>query len=95
MPVDKATVARIAHLARLSVSEDHLESVAGDLNKILGWIDQLSQVPTDDVAPMTSVVHMHLPEREDTVTEGGNRDAVLANAPVSEHGFYAVPKVIE
>lgn len=95
MSVEKETVARIAHLARLKLGDDQLESMTGELNNILTWVEQLSEVPTDDVAPMTSVVHVRLPQREDKVTAGGDRDAVIGNAPSPEHGFYTVPKVVE
>jgi aspartyl-tRNA(Asn)/glutamyl-tRNA(Gln) amidotransferase subunit C len=95
MSVDKQTVARIAHLARIKVPEDALEPITGDLNNILAWVEQLSEVNTDDVEPMTSVVHARLPQRQDGVNDGGKRDDVLRNAPETEHGFFAVPKVIE
>lgn len=95
MSVDKETVARIAHLARLKVPEEALEPMAGELNQILGWVEQLGEVNTDNVAPMTSVVHADLPRREDIVTAGDQRDDVLKNAPDAQHGFFAVPKVIE
>ncbi len=95
MSVDKDTVAKIANLARIAVSDDELESTAGELNNILDWVEQLSEVSTEGVEAMTSVVAASLPRREDKVTDGGYRDQVLKNAPVSEHGFFAVPKVIE
>ena len=95
MSVEKETIARIAHLARLKLGEDQLESMTGEMNNILAWIEQLSEVPTDDVEPMTSVVHKGLPQRDDAVTAGADRNAILDNAPSSEHGFYTVPKVIE
>lgn len=95
MSVDKETVAKIANLARIEVSEDELESTVGELNNILDWVEQLADVDTDGVAAMTSVVAVDLPRREDKVTDGGYREAVLKNAPVAEHGFFAVPKVIE
>jgi len=95
MSVDKATVARIANLARIAVKEDELEPLVGELNNILDWIEQLSEVDTDGVAPMTSAVDVSLPWRDDKVTDGGYRDEILANAPQTEHGFFAVPKVIE
>ena len=95
MSVDKSTVARIAHLARIRVPEEDLEHMTGDLNNILAWVEQLAEVNTDDVAPMTSVVHAQLPRRVDEVNDGGKQDAVLANAPDAQHGFYAVPKVVE
>lgn len=95
MSVDKETVARIAHLARIKVADEQLDAMTGELNNILDFVEQLSEVATEDVPPMTSVVHASLPRREDKVTDGGDRDAVLSNAPTSEHGFFAVPKVIE
>lgn len=95
MSVDKKIVAKIADLARIAVTEDELEPMVGELNNILDWIEQLSEVNTDGVAPMTSVVEVDLPWRADKVTDGGYRDEVLANAPHAEHGFFTVPKVIE
>lgn len=95
MSVDKETVAKIANLARIEVSENELESTMGELNNILDWVEQLSEVNTDGVEAMTSVVAAQLPRREDKVTDGGYRDQVLKNAPHAEHGFFAVPKVIE
>ena len=95
MSVDKDTVARIAHLARLKLPEEALEPMTGELNNILAWVEQLSEVNTDGVTPLTSVVHARLPQRDDVVTLTNSRDDVLANAPDTQHGFYAVPKVIE
>ncbi|PCJ32780.1 MAG: Asp-tRNA(Asn)/Glu-tRNA(Gln) amidotransferase GatCAB subunit C [Alphaproteobacteria bacterium] len=95
MSVDNKTVAKIADLARIAVREDELEPLAAELNNILGWIEQLSEVNTDGVAPMTSVVEVALPWRADKVTDGGYRDEILANAPDNAHGFFTVPKVIE
>ena len=95
MSIDKATVAKIARLARLPVAQDRRQARAGELSNILGWVEQLGEVDTDDVTPMTSVVEMRLPERDDEITDGGCRDDVLANAPETEAGFYVVPKVIE
>lgn len=95
MSVDKETVARIAHLARIKVPEAALEPMTGELNTILAFVEQLAEVNTDNVAPMTSVVHVKLPQRDDVITDGDCREDVLANAPATEHGFYAVPKVIE
>ena len=95
MSIDKATVAKIARLARIHVAEDKRQALAGELSNILGWVEQLGEVDTDDVAPMTSVVEMRLPERDDVITDGGCRDDVLANAPETEAGFYVVPKVVE
>jgi aspartyl-tRNA(Asn)/glutamyl-tRNA(Gln) amidotransferase subunit C len=95
MSIDKTTVAKIANLARIAVSENEMETTAGELNNILGWVEQLSQVNTDGVQPMTSVVEVALPRRADVVTDGNYRDKILKNAPSAEHGFFAVPKVIE
>lgn len=95
MSVDTKTVARIAHLARLKLPEEKLEPLAGELNQLLAWVEQLSEVNTDDVAPLTSVVHVKLPQRVDAVTDGDRRDDVLSNAPDAQNGFFAVPKVIE
>lgn len=93
--IDKATVAKIARLARIKIEEDKLEPLAGELNNILGWVEQLSEVNTDDIEPMSSVVDAKLRWREDTVNDGAKADSVLKNAPNAEYGFFAVPKVIE
>ena len=93
--VDKATVAKIARLSRIKIADDQLEPLAGELNNILGWIDQLSEVDTDGIAPMASPVATKLKWRKDKVTDGDKPDEVLANAPRAEYGFFAVPKVIE
>ena len=95
MALDKATVARIATLARIRVIEDQLEPLAAELSGILDWVEQLMAVDTEGVAPMTSVAEMTLPMRDDVVTDGDNRDGVLANAPRAARGFFAVPKVVE
>ena len=95
MALDKATVARIATLARIRVAEDELEPLAAELSGILGWIEQLMAVDTEGVPPMASVAEMTLPMRDDEVTDGGNRDGVLGNAPRAAKGFFAVPKVVE
>ena len=95
MSVDKSTVLRIAELARLRVPEAELDRLAGDLDKILHWIEQLNEIDTEGVAPMSSVAEMSLRRREDRVTDGDCRDKVLANAPNSRDGFFVVPKVIE
>lgn len=95
MSLDKATVAHIAKLARIAVPENELEALAGELSGILGWIEQLNEVKTEGVEPMTSVVAATLRLREDVVTDGDCRDKVLANAPATAHGFFAVPKVVE
>ena len=95
MSVDEAKVRHIAKLARLAVSDDEVRALAPELSNILGWVEQLGEVNVEGVAPMTAVIPNSLRLREDIVTEGNRRDAVLANAPVAEHGFFAVPKVIE
>jgi len=95
MSVDTATVAKIASLARLKVSEGELEAMVPELNGILAWVEQLGEVDVSGVEPMTAVIENHLRLRDDVVTDGGIRDAVLANAPAPEHGFFGVPKVIE
>jgi aspartyl-tRNA(Asn)/glutamyl-tRNA(Gln) amidotransferase subunit C len=95
MALDKATVARIATLARIKVPESELERLAGELSNILTWIEQLGEVNTDGVEPMASVAEMTLPMREDRVTDGGHPDKILANAPQQAHGFFLVPKVVE
>ena len=95
MAVDRATVRRIAALARIKVPDGELDTLAGELSNILGWVEQLGEVDTEGVEPMTSVVPMKLRRREDVVTDGGIGDDVLANAPERRDGFFAVPKVIE
>jgi aspartyl-tRNA(Asn)/glutamyl-tRNA(Gln) amidotransferase subunit C len=95
MSVDTKTVRHIAKLARISVSDSEVEALAPELSNILGWIEQLQEVDVSGVLPMTAVIPNKLRLREDKVDDGGIRDAVLKNAPVAEHGFFAVPKVIE
>lgn len=95
MALDKETVRRIAHLARLQVPEAELDGLAGELNNILTWVEQLDSLDTSGVAPMTSVVARDLPMRADEVTDGGYPDRVLANAPDPARGFFTVPKVVE
>jgi aspartyl-tRNA(Asn)/glutamyl-tRNA(Gln) amidotransferase subunit C len=95
MSVDAATVHRIARLARIAVSDAEADALVPELNNILGWIEQLGEVDTDGVAPLAAVIPNALRLRDDRVTDGGIRERVLANAPQAEHGFFAVPKVIE
>ena len=95
MSLDKATVARVARLARIHVPEDDLDRLAGELNQIIGWVEQLAEVDTDGVEPMTSVVAMDLPLRADVVTEGEEAERVLANAPENHDGYFVVPRVVE
>jgi aspartyl-tRNA(Asn)/glutamyl-tRNA(Gln) amidotransferase subunit C len=95
MSVDTATVRHIAKLARIAVTDAEVDALAPELSNILGWIEQLQEVDVSGVAPMTAVIPNALRLRPDEVTEGGIREDVLANAPNAEHGFFAVPKVIE
>lgn len=95
MSVDTATVRHIAKLARIAVSDSEAEALVPELNNILGWVEQLQEVDCSGVEPMTAVIPNRLRLRDDVVTDGGVRDKVLANAPLAEHGFFAVPKVIE
>lgn len=95
MSVDAATVRKIAKLARIAIRDRELEAMVPEFNNILGWIEQLGEVDTNGVAPLAAVIPNHLRLREDIVTDGGKRDEILANAPQAEHGFFAVPKVIE
>ena len=95
MAIDAATVRRVAHLARIKTPEDRLEVLAGELNGILAWIEQLDEVDIQGVEPMTSNVSQPLRLRDDVVTDGGNVEAVLSNAPKAADGFYVVPKVVE
>lgn len=95
MSVDTATVRHIAKLARIAVTDQEVEALVPELNNILGWIEQLGEVDVTGVEPMTAVIPNSLRMRPDEITDGNVRDAVLKNAPVAEHGFFAVPKVIE
>lgn len=100
MSVDKATVAKIAALARIKLSDGEVEAMVPELNQILEWVEQLGEVDVAGVEPMTAVIPNKLRLRDDVVdadplTGGGIRDKVLANAPAAEHGFFGVPKVIE
>ncbi len=95
MAIDAATVKKVASLARIREPEDRLEPLARELSGILQWIEQLAEVDTDGVEPMTSVVEAALPMREDVVTDGGDPAKVLANAPKADRNFFVVPKVVE
>ena len=95
MALDKQTVAKVAHLARIRIEEDRLESLAGELDEIVNWVEQLGEVDTDGVQPMTSAVDMSLNWRDDEVTDGGYPKKVTRNAPESQMGFFVVPKVVE
>jgi aspartyl-tRNA(Asn)/glutamyl-tRNA(Gln) amidotransferase subunit C len=95
MALDKEAVAHIAKLARIRLDEVELQPLAAELSQILHWVEQLAEVDTSHVPPMSSVAAMGLPMRADEVTDGDCRDAVLDNAPRAEKGFFAVPKVVE
>jgi aspartyl-tRNA(Asn)/glutamyl-tRNA(Gln) amidotransferase subunit C len=95
MSVDAATVRRIAHLARIAVAEDEIEHLQGELNAMLAFVEQLSEVDVAGVEPMTSVIPMALKKRADKVTDGEIPDDIVRNAPVTEGHFFLVPKVVE
>ena len=95
MSVDEKTVRHVAKLARIAMSDGEIAALVPELNQILGWVDQLAEVDTDGVEPLTAVIEQKLRLRDDVVTDGDLRDQVLANAPDAQHGFFAVPKVIE
>jgi aspartyl-tRNA(Asn)/glutamyl-tRNA(Gln) amidotransferase subunit C len=96
MALDKATVAHIASLARIRLGAEELEPLAVELSSIIGWVEQLAEVDTERVAPMTSAAAaLRLPMRENGVTDGDRREAILGNAPETARGFFAVPKVVE
>ena len=95
MAIDAATVRKVARLARIAEPEEKLETLAKELTGIMTWIEQLGEVDTDGVEPMTSAVALALPMREDVVTEGGDPARVLSNAPRTVDGLFVVPKVVE
>ena len=95
MSVDLATVKRVAHLARIAVPETDLPKLQGELNAILGFVEQLNEVDVAGVEPMTSVTPTAMKQREDVVNDGGIAELVVANAPASEDHYFMVPKVIE
>jgi len=95
MSVDKDTVRRVAKLARIALEEERVEPMMGELNGILGWIEQLQEVNVEGVPPLTSVVEQKLKMRADVVTDGGNADALMTNAPGGEDHFFVVRKVVE
>ena len=95
MPVDQATVKRVARLARIKVNDEDLPRLAGELNTILRWIEQLNEVDVANVEPMTSVVTMKMKMRKDEVTDGHYPEKITANAPGQEDNFFMVPKVVE
>ena len=95
MSVDAATVRRIAHLARIALAEEEIEPLQRELNAILAFVEQLSQVSVEGIEPMTSVIPMQMKKREDKVTEGDIVDNIIRNAPATEDHFFLVPKVVE
>jgi len=95
MQINEATVRKIAHLARVKVSDDEVNSLGNELNSILDWVDQLNEVTTEGVEPMTSAVDTVLKQRVDEVTDGGYVERITANAPMSEDDYFVVPKVVE
>ena len=95
MAIDVATVKKVASLSRLRESDDRLQSLAGELNGILGWIEQLNEVDVTGVEPMTTAVQMPTPMREDVVSDGDKVAQIVANAPKTVDGFFVVPKVVE
>ena len=95
MSVDTATVRHIAKLARLQMSDAEVEALVPELNNILGWVEQLGEVDTDGVEPLATVIDQKLRLRDDRIDDGNVRADVLSNAPDAQHGFFAVPKVIE
>lgn len=95
MSVDTLTVRRIAHLARIAVADEEVEHLKGELNAILAFVEQLAEVNVDGVAPMTSVTPMEMKKRPDVVTDGGDAEAILANAPARQDDYFVVPRVVE
>lgn len=95
MSLDRATVARVADLARIAVPEDQLDALAGELSGILAWVEQLSEVDTQGIEPLRSVHPIRRAWRADVVGDGFCREAILANAPEREDGFFVVPRVVE
>lgn len=95
MSVDLATVKRVARLARIAVTEEEAERMTGELNGILGFVEQLAEVNVEGVEPMTSVTPMEMKKRADVVTDGDKADDIVANAPASDRNYFLVPKVVE
>ena len=95
MSVSPEQVRHIARLARIAMSDEEIERLVPELNAIIGWVEQLGEVDTDGVEPLATVIDQKLRLRDDMVNDGNIRDKVLANAPEAQHGFFAVPKVIE
>ena len=95
MQINEATVRKIAHLARIKVTDEEAKSLENELSSILEWVEQLNEVDTNDVEPMTSAVETSMMMREDVVMDGGYAGRVTKNAPLSEDNFFVVPKVVE
>lgn len=95
MAIDQDTVKRVAFLSRLKIEDDKIQATESEFNKILNWVEQLNEVNTDNVEPLVSVNESYITCREDKVTEGNQSQAVLANAPQAEYGYFVVPKVVE
>lgn len=95
MSVDTATVKRVAHLARIAVTDAEAERMTGEMNSILGFVEQLNEVDVEGIEPLTAVVPMAMKKREDKVTDGEKADDIVANAPATEEHFFLVPKVVE
>jgi aspartyl-tRNA(Asn)/glutamyl-tRNA(Gln) amidotransferase subunit C len=95
MSLDRSTVARIAQLARIAVPDDQQEPLAHELSNLLGWVEQLQEVDTEGVLPLRTVMPINHPWRTDEVTDGNRAEAILANAPAAEGGYFVVPKVVE
>lgn len=95
MQINEATVRKIAHLARIKVSDEEAKALESELSSILDWVEQLNEVDTDSVEPMTSAVETAMKMREDVVTDGGYANRITRNAPMSDDNFFVVPKVVE
>lgn len=95
MSITEEQAKRIAKLARIGISEEEAKKIAPELSNILGWIDQLNELNTDDVEPLANVANIELTKREDVVTDGSIQDKVLSNAPETLEGYFVVPKVVE
>ena len=95
MSVNEQQVRHVARLARLALGDDEIAKMVPELNNILNWVEQLGEVDTDGVEPLTAVIENQLRLRDDVVNDGNVRDDILKNAPDAQHGFFAVPKVIE
>ena len=95
MAIDADTVRKVAFLSRLKIDDDKIEDTKDEFNKILAWVEELNEVNTDGVEPLVSVNQTNLTMRQDEITDGKQPEAVLANAPLQEYGYFAVPKVIE